>query len=73
VVALLASGMTLREIADGWFNLRKGKPYHHTHVFFVSKVFRLFSQLNKRPLFLDLYNQEANKSRWCFGNGDDEW
>jgi ParB family chromosome partitioning protein len=71
VVALLGS-MTTRALAKQWFNPRTNAPYHHTHVFFVAKVFRLFSQLNNRPDFQEQYNRLANPGR-CFGNGDDEW
>ncbi len=62
VAAQLAGGLTLRDLAKGWINARTGEPYHHTHVFFVARVFSELNSAVPRPLFRDAYNAIANAS-----------
>lgn len=58
VVRLLdAEGMTQRDVAVSWINLRRGKPYTQTHVKIVAQVGRRFEKLavQDRPRWTDAY------------------
>lgn len=63
VTEQLEAGMSMRELAAQWINLRTGKPYDHTHVFFVQKAFSQLNKVKPRPRFRDAYNEIAHDGR----------
>lgn len=63
VVAQLDVGLTQRDLAAQWINLRTGRPYNAAHVCRVRKVHRLAYTQQPRPAFRRLYNMVANKAK----------
>lgn len=51
---------SLRQLASKWIHARTGKPYDHTHVHFVAKVFSQLNSVTPRPRFREAYNTLAN-------------
>lgn len=74
VVALLEAGMSQREMAASWVNVRTGKAYSHVHVLYTVKAFGKFTY-QPRPRFRDAYNEVANAStaHVSQNSGENEW
>lgn len=51
---------SLRQLASKWIHARTGKPYDHTHVHFVAKVFSQLNSVVPRPRFRESYNTLAH-------------
>ena len=60
VAAQLDAGITLRDLAAQWKNV-KGEPYSYRHVGYVRAAFVKFTSQEPRPRFRDAYNKTANK------------
>jgi hypothetical protein len=77
VVAQLEAGMSQRQLAAQWINVRTGEPYSVAHVSYIAKVYRVKFTEQPRPRFRDVYNTIANGSnqihRLLNQSGDVEW
>jgi DNA N-6-adenine-methyltransferase Dam len=74
VVAQLDAGLSPRELARQWLNLRTGAPYDEKHVRLVRRVWTASAELTPRPRFRDLYNELGNaKPHLTRVTGDVEW
>jgi hypothetical protein len=60
VVAQLAAGLSQRQLAEQWINVRTGEPYSQKHVSFTKLAFEKFTSHDPRPRFRDAYNEVAN-------------
>jgi hypothetical protein len=60
VVEQLNAGMSQRELAAQWMNLRTGEPYSAMHVNYTAKAYSVKFTLQPRPRFRDAYNEIAN-------------
>jgi len=77
VVAQLDAGLSQRELAAQWINVRKGEPYSKTHVVHTAQAYGHFND-HPRPHFRDVYNSIANSTsgkvnRLLHQTGDYEW
>lgn len=75
VVAQLDAGLSQRQLARQWINLRTSEPYSVAHVNYVRKVFSKLNTADPRPRFRDAYNAIANNpsNRLVLNSGDFEW
>jgi phage N-6-adenine-methyltransferase len=74
VVAQLEAGLSQRQLARQWINLRTGEPYSVAHVNYTAKVYRVKFTEHPRPRFRDCYNAIANApNRLAHYSGDFEW
>lgn len=76
VVAQLKAGLSQRQLAAQWINVRNdGKPYSKTHVVVTVQAFGHFND-HPRPRFRDVYNEITNASTTAHvshNSGDNEW
>jgi len=78
VVAQLDAGLSQRELAKQWINVRTGEPYSQMHVSFTARLIREKFTFQPRPRFRDAYNESANATsgkvnRLLHQTGDYEW
>ena len=76
VVEQLAAGLTQRELARQWINVRTGEPYSQSHVVWTKRTFEQFTNQLPRPRFRDAYNEIANRvanQRTCRPTSNPEW
>jgi site-specific DNA-methyltransferase (adenine-specific) len=60
VVAQLDAGLSQRELARQWINVRTGNPYSQSHVLWTKRTFEQFTNQSPRPRFRDCYNDVSN-------------
>jgi DNA N-6-adenine-methyltransferase (Dam) len=75
IVAQLHAGMSQRQLAAHWINLRTGEPYSQMHVSLTARVFAEKYTFQPRPSFRDAYNALANRpklNRYADCTGDFE-
>jgi DNA N-6-adenine-methyltransferase (Dam) len=60
VVAQLEAGVSQRQLATQWINVRTGEPYSQMHVSYTARLFREKFTFQPRPRFRDAYNEIAN-------------
>jgi len=68
VVAQLDAGLSQRQLARQWINIRTGEAYSQKHVSYTARAFEQFTA-QPRPRFRDVYNQIANADN---GGGRDQ-
>jgi ParB family chromosome partitioning protein len=76
VVEQLDAGMSQRQIAAQWINVRnEGKPYSQVHVLYTARTYRDKFTYQPRPRFRDAYNEIANTAPAHVGqnSGNNEW
>jgi phage N-6-adenine-methyltransferase len=75
VVAQLDAGVSQRQLAAQWINVRTGEPYSVAHVNYTAKVHRVKFTEQPRPRFRDCYNAFSNNpsNRLVHNSGDFEW
>lgn len=74
VVAQLDAGMSQRELARQWMNVRTGEAYSERHVRIVRQVCSAYLNTHPRPRFRDVYNAITNNNaRDAHNSGDFEW
>lgn len=78
VVAQLDAGLSQRQLAAKWINMRTGEPYSHVHVNYVKQVVVKFTYQEPRPRFRDAYNEIANAEKPAsahvsHNSGNNEW
>jgi hypothetical protein len=79
VVEQLDAGLSQRQLAERWINIRTGEPYDEKHVRIVRKVWEKAAESTPqdRPSFRTLYNQIGNVSskvnRLLHQTGEYEW
>jgi hypothetical protein len=57
------AGLSERQLASRWINVRTGKTYGRTHVWLTRQVFGQFTGQSPRPRFRDAYNTLANPTK----------
>lgn len=60
VVDQLEAGLSQRELAQQWINVRTGEPYSAMHVNRTAKTYNRNVNVTPRPRFRDAYNEIAN-------------
>jgi DNA N-6-adenine-methyltransferase (Dam). len=75
VVEQLDAGLSQRQLAAQWINVRTGEPYSHVHVHRTRQVFERYSGVTPRPRFRDAYNEidQASKAHVAQNTGENEW
>lgn len=78
VVEQLEAGLSQRELARQWINVRTGAPYSQMHVSFTRQAVEKFTFQSPRPRFRDAYNDVANATsgkanRLVYQTGACEW
>jgi len=72
MMALLAAGLSRRQLARQWINARTGEPYAEKHVRIVEKVWKKGAEFTPRPRFRSLYNELGNARTFHY-SGCYEW
>jgi phage N-6-adenine-methyltransferase len=74
VVAQLDAGLSQRQLAAQWINVRTGEPHSVSHVNYTAKIYRVQFTEQPRPRFRDAYNTLSNTSkRQTQNTGCFEW
>lgn len=75
VVAQLEAGLSQRQLAAQWINVRTEKPHSQMHVSFTARVYSEKFTFQPRPRFRDAYNGIANASKPHISqnSGNNEW
>jgi hypothetical protein len=63
VVRQLDAGMSQRDLAAQWINVRTGEPYSQMHVSYTRTVVEKLAFQIPRPRFRDAYNEIAHAAR----------
>ena len=63
VIAQLDAGLSQRDLARQWINVRTGEPYSQMHVSYVRQVVEKFTFQVPRPRFREAYNEIANAKK----------